>query len=141
MRKVFAALAMLGLAVSLAAPLRAESLDGTMWKVSHKTGFKGCMQKMHMWPRGMMKFDGGKVIKGKKGNPAAYTTAQENGKTTWKADMTTPKGAKVIMTGAVDGDSMTGSNTWTDAKGKTKTYEWKAVKCHCSKKDKPAAGK
>jgi hypothetical protein len=122
-------LAVLGLALSMAASLRAESLDGTQWKV----------HSMKFWKNNKLKFDAGQVTKGK-GTPTAYTTSQENGKTTWKADMTTPKGSKVAWTGTVDGDHMTVTSTVTDAKGKTKTHKWKARKC-APKKDKSAPAK
>jgi hypothetical protein len=125
-------LAMLGLVLSMAAPLRAENLDGTKWKVSAKAGFKGFAQKCYMWPRQTMTFDAGQVSKGK--TKTAYSTSQDNGKMTWKADTTTAKGSKISWTGTVDGNKMTGTSTMTDAKGKTKTHEWKACKCMPKKK-------
>jgi hypothetical protein len=113
MKKAFAALAMLGLMLSLSGTLRAESLDGTQWKVA-----KHGLHKIVFWKTYSLSFAAGQVSKGK-GKPTAYTSAQDNGKTTWKAEKTGGKGEQIVMTGMVDGDSMTGTVAKTGKDGKT----------------------
>ena len=127
MKKISMTLAVLGLALSMAAPLRAESLDGTQWKMHSKCAVMRVCNAMMFWRSNKLTFDAGQVTKGK-GKPTAYTTGQENGKTTWKMEKTTAKGAKVTWIGTVDGDTMTGATTIVKADGKTKTHEWKACK-------------
>ena len=139
MKKISMTLAILGLALSMAAPLRAESLDGTHWKMHPKSAIMRVVKSMAFWRSNKLTFDAGQVTKGK-GKPTAYTIGQENGKTTWKMEKTSTKGAKVTWTGTVDGDNMTGTTTTIQADGKTKTYEWKACK-YAPKKEKPAPAK
>ena len=139
MKKISMTLAVLGLALSMAAPLRAESLDGTQWKMHPKSAVMRVVKSIMFWHSNKLTFDAGQVTKGK-GQPNAYMTGQENGKTTWKMEKTTAKGAKIVLTGTVDGDKMTGTTTMTKADGKIKTYEWKACKC-APKKEKASPAK
>jgi hypothetical protein len=139
MKTVSMTLAALGLALAMAAPLRAESLDGTQWKMHSKSTVKRVVNSMKFWRSNKLAFDAGQVTMGK-GQPAAYSTGQDNGQTTWKMEKTTAKGVKVSMAGTVDGDKMTGTTTRIGTDGKTKTYEWKACKC-APKKAKSAPAK
>ena len=95
MKKISMAFAVLGLTLSMAAPLRAESLDGTHWKMHPKSAVMRVVHSMMFWRSNKLAFDAGQVTKGK-GKPTAYTTGQENGKTTWKMEKTTTKGAKTM---------------------------------------------
>jgi hypothetical protein len=122
MKKMLAALAVLGVMLSMSGTLVAESLDGTQWKMA-----KHGIHKMVFWKAYTLSFAAGQVSKGN-GKPFAYTSAQENGKTTWKAEKTGGKGEKIVMAGTVDGDTMTGTAIKTGENGKTKTYSWKASK-------------
>jgi hypothetical protein len=127
MKRIFAQLALLSLTLSFAAPLRAESLDGTKWRTRPQSTCRMVLHTMAFWSSNKLAFDGGQVFKGK-GKPVAYTVAEENGKTTWKAEKTGSKGEKIAWSGTVDGNKMTGTTTITKKDGKTKTYEWKACK-------------
>jgi hypothetical protein len=139
MKRALAALVLLSLSLSAVSPLRAESLDGTKWKTHPKSTIRKVLSTMAFWHSNKLAFDGGQFTKGK-GKPVAYTVADENGKTTWKAERTGTKGEKIAWAGVVDGDKMTGTTTITKKDGKIKTYEWKACKC-APKKDKSAPAK
>jgi len=135
MKKAIVALVLTGLALtSLVAPLRAESLDGTYWRV-HPYSF---VKKMMFWSHRTLVFDAGQVTLKNGAKPIAYTTSQENGKITWKAELTTAKGDKVSWTGTVDGEQMTGTATRTTVKGKTMTHQWQACKRRPRKHAAPA---
>jgi hypothetical protein len=132
MKKSYAALAVLALALPLAVPARAQtqSLDGTKWTMKSKS----ILKKAIFWHKRTISFDAGQISTAKKAGkhafaPAAYTLGQENGKMTWSAVQTNDKGEKKEWKGTVDGDNMTGTVTWTDAKGKTKTHQFSARKC------------
>ena len=137
MKNRIVALALTCLTLAVAAPLRAESLDGTHWRV-HPYSF---VKKMMFWSHRTLVFDAGQVTLKKGAKPVAYTTSQENGKTTWKAELTTAKGDKVSWTGTVDGDQMTGATTRITVKGKTMIRQWQACQRRPRKHTAPSEKK
>lgn len=120
----------------LPAAARAGDLDGTQWKMR----FRSAKAWLHVWKGDLMRFTGGKFDDTECGSygfsEGAYGVSERSGQRVWKATRFNPDGERVDWEGRLEGDSMTGTFTWTRPDGQTRRYTFTA-----KKKDRVAAAK
>jgi len=116
---------LLSAAARTAAPAP-ETLEGTEWKLRHKS-FKA---KFVFWHFDHLSFRDGEFEsrdwKAKGFAAAPYVSSKPGEAVTWTASLVSPEKGKLVWEGRREGTRMDGTWTWRRPDGKSRTMPWSA---------------